>query len=527
MSHIQLDGVSLGAADKPPLFPPLSESISHEVVGLFGRNGSGKSTLLSAIAGLRMPASGTIVVDGKIAVMQQGAFAADQSIAQALGIAAPLAILRRIESGAPHASDLEEADWDLPSRVERTLAQTGLPGLCLDRPAAHLSGGQQCRVKLAALLLAEPDILLLDEPTNDLDEAGRELVHALLREWEGPALVASHDRALLENMDRIIELSPAGALTVGGGWSAFKEQRDAIRAQATQALEEAEQQSKKASAIHQARSERQARRSRQGKVAAARRDDSKLQVNAQKGRAQKTAARTTAVGQEQVARTRDAVQAAAARVERLVPIRIELPPSGLQRGHRLVEARAITCVRAGRPVFGPLDLNVTGPERIALTGPNGSGKSSLLRIISGELSPDSGCVRSDGERMALLDQHLSLLQPVETAMASMQRHNPCLDEREAHAALARYGFRSEWGRRTVETLSGGERVRLALACLFSGPVQPALLILDEPTNHLDIHAIEMLEDALYGYDGAIICVSHDSSFRAALGLDRTIDLGGP
>ncbi|EAQ29858.1 ABC transporter, ATP-binding protein [Erythrobacter sp. NAP1] len=524
MSHIHLNGVCVGADLLNPLFPPLSETISHEVVGLFGRNGCGKSTLLTAIAAGSGLVSGSVTADGTIGIMKQGAFEKGVSVAEALGVECQLSILARIERGEAQGTDLEDADWDLPSRLEHALSQVGLPDISLERPAHSLSGGQQCRVKIAGLQIARPDILLLDEPTNDLDEEGRAMVAKLLEDWDGPVLVASHDRELLESMDRIIELSPAGALSVGGGWSTFKAQRDAIREQAKDALDQAERDASQARAAQQARTERQAQRSRQGRQGAARRDDSKLEINVQKGRAEKTSARNLAIGKEQVEDTIDAVSNAAALVERVVPVRIELPRSRLLNGHVLLDASAICCEFSGMHVFGPLDLRITGPERIAFNGPNGSGKTSLLRIISGEIPPSAGSLGCDRNAIAVLDQHLSLLKQTESALEAIRRHNPALDRQSAHAALAQYGFRSEWGQRDVQTLSGGERVRLAFACLFSAPEPPKLLILDEPTNHLDIYAIELLEQALIDYDGAILCVSHDLAFRRALGLEKVIDM---
>lgn len=524
MSHIQLKDVCVGAADHKSLFPPLNLSISHEVVGLVGRNGCGKSSLLTLVAGDQVPASGSISVEGTVAYMRQGPFAERTSIAQALDVEPSLDTLSRIERGQPRNGDLERADWDLPMRLEQIFAQVGLSDLSLEKPAWQLSGGQQCRVKLARLLLARADILLLDEPTNDLDEEGRAMIARLLNEWNGPALVASHDRALLGGMDRLIELSPAGVLNFGGGWTEFAERRDAIRDRAQGAFEEAKRRSKQAKAVHRARSERQAKRSRHGKMSSSRSGDSKLEISARKRRAEKTAARTEVIGQEQLGATQAAVEAASAFVEQVAPVQIELPRSELQSGHRVLDATSISCSYDEQRVFGPLNLVITGPERIALVGRNGAGKSSLLRVISGELSPSGGCVLTDQQRIAVLDQHLSLLEPGQSALALLQRHNPILDKREAHAALARYGFRADWSQREVSTLSGGERVRLSLACLFSGPISPHLLILDEPTNHLDIYAIEMLEAALREYDGAIICASHDVPFRAALKLDRIVDL---
>ncbi len=524
MSHVRLDEVSCKIVHDHELFPPFSEVISNEVVGLFGRNGCGKTTLLSAIAGDSRPSSGTIVVQGKVGYLRQVRMEPGHSVAQALGVQDQLAIIDRLENGKGRDGDLDQADWTLPSRLERVLARFGIDNLPLDRSVESLSGGERCRAKLATLLLGEPDILLLDEPTNDLDAEGRETVAELLRSWDGAALVATHDRALLEQVDRIIELSSTRVLSVGGGWSTFEQQREAERARALTALDRAKQEMKHAQKTRQARVERQAQRAKQGRNAAQRRDDSKLQINAQKSRAESTIARNQNVGEEQVSNAKEALDAAKAEVELVVPIRIELPRTGLQRGRILIDARSIGCMFAGRSLFGPIDLIVTGPERIALGGRNGSGKTSLLRIISGGQSAHSGSVERDNTRIAILDQHLALLEPDENALQAMQRHNSQLDHHQAHAALAEFGFRGVSGQRQVSTFSGGEKVRLALACLFSGFEPPQLLILDEPTNHLDIHAIELLEQALKSYDGAIICVSHDKAFCSALGLTRTINL---
>ena len=138
--------------------------------------------------------------------------------------------------------------------------------------------------------------------------------------------------------------------------------------------------------------------------------------------------------------------------------------------------------------------------------------------------PQEGAITADRGDMALLDQHISLLERSETALGAMRRLNPEITAAQAHDALASYGFRNRWGDRPVESLSGGERVRLALACLFSRPRPPRMLILDEPTNHLDVEATMLLEEALQAYDGALLCVSHDRGFRDALKLEREVSL---
>ncbi|KEO88659.1 hypothetical protein EH31_17035 [Erythrobacter longus] len=206
---------------------------------------------------------------------------------------------------------------------------------------------------------------------------------------------------------------------------------------------------------------------------------------------------------------------------------IALPASGFVQGQVTLKAEGVSCEIAGRALFEPIDLTIAGPERILIAGPNGSGKSSLAQILAGEAEPGTGLVTRETVAIGFLDQHLRLLQPSETALGAMQRHNPALSAQDAHAALATFGFRSTAAERSVAMLSGGERVRLALACLFSSDVVPRLLILDEPTNHLDIESIEMLEEALAGYDGAIILSTHDARFRKRMAPDRTINLKRP
>jgi ATPase subunit of ABC transporter with duplicated ATPase domains len=180
--------------------------------------------------------------------------------------------------------------------------------------------------------------------------------------------------------------------------------------------------------------------------------------------------------------------------------------------------------RGGRRLFGPLSLKVTGPERIRIAGPNGSGKTTLLNLIAGIAQPVSGSVwRLDG-RIAMLDQHADALDPELTLLANMQAANPDLGDNDAYAALARFAFRNKAALQVVGTLSGGERLRAALACLLAAKKAPQLLLLDEPTNHLDISSVEIIETALREYDGALMAVSHDPAFIEEIGCGREIRL---
>ncbi len=237
-AFVILDSISLATPDGRPLFDGLTLALGRERTGLVGRNGSGKSTLLRLIAGASEPSGGSVQRTGSIGMLAQ--LANDrQSIAQALGVDVALARLRRLERGDGSLDDAAEADWTLETRLHSALVETGFPARPLDRLVASLSGGERTRVALARLLIEAPDLLLLDEPTNNLDADGREAVAQLLERWQGGALVASHDRALLERVDRIVELTPVGITVFGGAWSAFAAQRDAARTRASAELERA------------------------------------------------------------------------------------------------------------------------------------------------------------------------------------------------------------------------------------------------------------------------------------------------
>lgn len=524
MPFLTLDSVSAATPDQRLLFSNLSLSLASERVGIVGRNGAGKSTLLAFAAGLTEPAAGAVSCTGRVGLLRQ-VQPTEETLAAALGVESALACLGRIEQGIASEADLLEADWTLPERVSAALADVGLAGFDLDRPAHTLSGGERTRAGLARLLIDAPDFLLLDEPTNNLDAAGRELVARLLARWKGGALVASHDRALLDGMDKILHLSAVEVKLYAGGWSAFFSAREQERQQAESALSRAESALRQTRQNTQRQSEKKARRDRAGRLHAASGSNSKLLMDARQDRSERTDGRDSRLADRQLQQAETALQHARAKVEVLTPLRIDMPRTHLPASRLLLAFDEVTLEREGRRLFGPLSFTVQGPERLALTGPNGSGKTSLLKLITGELAPTSGQVHRPDRPAALLDQHVNLLDPERDLVENLLRHHPAQDTNTAHAHLARFAFRNRDALRPARTLSGGERLRAGLALALAGLLPPQLLLLDEPTNHLDTDAIETLEAALQDFDGALIVVSHDTHFLNAIGITRTLVLG--
>ena len=201
-----VNSVAARTPDGRGLFDNLTLAFGRERTAVVGRNGVGKTTLLRLVAGLAEPAEGAISRAGTVGWLAQAQTPGDdETVAETLGVAAPLAILHRVLAGEGSLDDMAEADWTLEERMQAALAEVGLADLALDRRTADLSGGEQTRLRLAGLKLAAPDLLVLDEPTNHLDAEARAMIADVVADWPGGVVLVSHDRALLRRVDRIVE----------------------------------------------------------------------------------------------------------------------------------------------------------------------------------------------------------------------------------------------------------------------------------------------------------------------------------
>lgn len=525
-SSVTLSGITLAAPDGTRLLDSFDLTFASERTGLVGRNGIGKSTLLRAIAGELRPAAGIIRTDARIAILRQIVTPEPAStIADLFDKRAALALLDRAERGAAGLDELAEADWTLPARIEASLARFSLAALP-DTRLVTLSGGQRTRASLAALVFDGPDFILLDEPTNNLDRDGRMAVIDLLAGWKGGAIVVSHDRELLDHVDAIVELSTLGIARHGGNWTSYEIERTQRLASAQHELDVSERRLADAAASARRQAERQQHRNAAGRANRARNDQPKILMNARKSRAEETTASVRKLTEHKNSEAQAKLDDARTRLERRRRLTVSVAATKVPAGRALLRMQEVSFgYRRGATIVSRFSLTMTGPERVAIEGPNGSGKTTILKLAAGLLTPYEGTIERPGGA-ALLDQEVALLDATTSIVENFRRLNSDTGENEARAALARFEYRAVDADRIVSTLSGGQKMRAAIACTLGGASPPELIVLDEPTNHLELETIEALEAGLAAYDGGLLVVSHDEQFLERIGIDRRIKPAG-
>ncbi|KNE79314.1 MULTISPECIES: ABC-F family ATP-binding cassette domain-containing protein [Streptomyces] len=521
---VSCSGLSFTWPDGTTVLDGLDLAVGPGRTGIVGLNGSGKSTLLRLIAGELRPSGGTVRVTGETGYLPQNltldtALRADV----ALGIAVPRAALRAIEAGDPSEEHFTAVgdDWDIEERALATLDQLGLGHIGLDRTVGELSGGESVLLRLAALLLRRPGVLLLDEPTNNLDLRARRRLYEAVSSWRGVLIAVSHDRELLELVDRIGDLREGEVHWYGGGFSAYQEALTTEQEAARRSLRAAEADVRRQKRELAEAREKLARRVRYGRKMYENKREPKIVMNARKRAQQVSAAKHRGTHTARLEDARERLDEAVDAVRDDAEIRVDLPHTAVPPG------RTVLTVREAELRYGARvpEFTVRGPERIALTGRNGAGKTTLLRTIAGELEPVHGEVRTEVPSR-FLPQRLDLLDDGLSVAENVARHAPSATGNRIRARLARFLFRGSRADQPAGTLSGGERFRATLAALMLAEPAPQLLMLDEPTNNLDLSGVEQLTAALESYEGALIVAAHDLPFLRSLGITRWLHLDG-
>lgn len=503
------------------LFGPLNLSLEPSLCALVGRNGSGKTRLLRLLAGLDLPAGGHIERFGTSAyVAQQHVISPQLTLAELLGYETIFAARKRVDSGDAEPEDLDILDghWDLAERLSDAFIAAKLPPFDPEKRADELSGGERIRALLCGAFTAGADYLLLDEPTNHLDREGRAWFYDQLARYPGGVLVASHDRELLARVPRILELSASGLRSFGGNYATWQTQREAEQQAARAALEHAATERKRTRARIQKEHDDSQRRSAKTLRTVDTLNIASFERVKYKGAAKERVGSWKKQHSDQNDALNAAVNKARERVEEENPVMFTLPESYIAQGKQVLVMDNLVLPYVNLP---PTDWRMDGPMRVALRGPNGCGKSTLLKVILGQIAPLSGTCRLSVS-CAYLDQHLTQLDLSRSVMTHLNLHNTPLEEGTLRTRLAQLQLGADKVTLPLAELSGGERLKAALACVLWREEAAQLLLLDEPTNHLDLASVQAIEAALADYPGALLVVSHDEAFLKGLKLTHEL-----
>lgn len=525
--QIQIHHLYYALPDGKPLFRNITLAISTRKTGVVGRNGTGKSTLLKLILGQMAPDNGSILVEGSTVCMPQNyLIEPTETVATFLGHAEKIGALQRIRAGSVAASDYEQLnnDWDIETRIHKALTLFNLQHLPLDRLLTQVSGGELSRLALASVFSSRADFILLDEPSNHLDKSGRQQLINALRQWENGLMIVSHDRALLNEMEEIIEITPVRIASYGGNYEDYQTQKAIETAALDLKWHDAKKSLRLTNSSIQSTREKHEKKQSYGKELKKSGSIDKLSANSKRGRSERTQSKLLIKSERMMKQAVSDLKIARSNIDIFEAIHVDLPATTVPNGKVILDINKLTFSFSNntKPLIQDFDLTLQGPERIAIQGDNGTGKSTLVKLILSAHQPVSGSIYLGTSYISYLDQTLALLQPDASILDNFMRLNPEATQNDAHRALAAFLFRNHLAYQVVSSLSGGEKLRAALACVLNSKHPPQLLILDEPTNHLDLHSIQCIESALRNYLGAMLVISHDEAFLRNVGVTKSI-----
>lgn len=492
-SIITVNGVSFELPNGRTLFNNISFSLNSKMTALVGPNGVGKTCLAKLIVGDFSPTIGTVRKSGAVAFFSQ------REIAKAITV----------------------EDYLAPRYSWSVLGEKLLKGIDRAILCSNLSGGQWMRVRLASTI--DDQFLILDEPTNDLDREAKSILRNFLGEYQHGVLLISHDREFLALCDDVLELSNQGLEKYGGGWQSYEDEKERERNQSVNELDRAKRERDKTKAERTIQIERQEKRNRQGKKSVEKGGMPKILIGARKRKAQATTGKVDASTMERAnTKVKEAYEAFSE--IKIDPIMyadlngVEIPSQKL-----VAEAKDYNVFFDRWLYENDLNFSWRGNVRLAIKGANGSGKTTLIKAILGNSLKTKGELRLGKLATLYLDQQCSILNETKSVLENVRAVSK-MSESEIRNNLAKLLFTGDSVFQEVHSLSGGERLRTALACGLLAEEKPELIILDEPTNNLDLGNIKFLENLISQFKGAVIIISHDEIFLKECGIDAELSL---
>lgn len=525
-----LQGITYIHPNKDLLFSDVNLIVNkQDKIALTGNNGTGKSTLLKILAGNLQVASGQVKADTQPYYVPQ---LTDQfnhlTLAEVLQVNDKLRAFSEILDGDATEENLAvlDDDWTIEERCQEAFTHWGLDGLNFHQKMETLSGGQKTKVFLAGIRILQPEIVLLDEPSNHLDAHSRSLLHAYIQSTKNTLVVVSHDRFLLNLLNTVCELSNRGITVYGGNYDFYYEQKSAALHALNQDLKSKEKALKKAKEIKKESLERQQKLDARGKKKQEKAGVPTIAMNTLRNNAEKSTSRMKNVHNEKMDAISQDLNQLRASLPDLGKMKMDFDNSMLHQGKVLLTAKDVNFNYGGQFLWKQaLNFQITSGERIAIKGANGSGKTSLIKLILGELEPQSGSMARTKIQSIYIDQDYSLIDNRLNVYEQAQQFNSgALQEHEIKIRLNRFLFPQAYWEKPCSALSGGEKMRLMLCSLTISNHAPDLIVLDEPTNNLDIQNIEILTAAVNEYRGTLLVVSHDVYFLEQINVERCVEL---